>query len=105
MVTAKVSWLGRMLRKPWYWCWRTTQRWFFVGRDYTLLVPYGQRVFTPWFSNDADPRFAEILRKVRASGRDASAADRCYMLYQLSNRCLSLPGDMAECGVFTGGTA
>ena len=31
--------------------------------------------------------------------------DRCYMLHQFAMRAARLNGDMAECGVFTGGTA
>ena len=33
------------------------------------------------------------------------SGDRCFMLHQFALRAATLPGDMAECGVFTGGTA
>jgi len=39
----------KMMRKFWYAFWRLIERYFFQGRVYSLHVPYGYRIFTPWF--------------------------------------------------------
>jgi hypothetical protein len=62
-------------------------------------------VYTPWFDDASGSEFAEILRSVRAGGPLTVSADRCYMLYQFCDRSLRLGGDVAECGVYGGGTA
>lgn len=103
--SARIGRLGRKLRKPWYGWWRFVERKLFRGRSYTLQVPSGHRVYTPWFDDASGSEFAEILRTVRGAGPLAMSADRCYMLYQFSRRALRLHGDVAECGVYVGGTA
>jgi O-methyltransferase len=102
---AAIGTIGKALRKPWYAFWKLVERHGFAGRDYSLCVPYGYRVFTPWFSSDDACEFATVVRGARARGRLTKSADRCYMLYQLGRSCLRFSGDWAECGVHTGGTA
>ena len=77
----------------------------FRGRPYTLQIPSGNRVYTPWFDEGSGSEFVEILREVRAAGPLTVSPDRCYILYQFCKRSLALRGHVAECGVFTGGTA
>ncbi|MCI0645018.1 MAG: TylF/MycF family methyltransferase [Chloroflexi bacterium] len=105
MKGAALSPLGKLLRRPWYWFWHFLAKFFFQGRSYTIHVPFGDRVFTPWFDLDSSSNFAQIIRIVQANGPLVVSPDRCYLLYQLACQAAHLPGDMAECGVFTGGTA
>jgi O-methyltransferase len=100
-----VSRVGRILRRPWYKMWRAVERIFYQGREYTLQVPFGQRVYTPWFGQGGESTFAQAMTRVRASGPVGVSVDRCHLLYQLSQWSLRVAGAFAECGVFTGGTA
>jgi O-methyltransferase len=102
---ASLSPLFKFLRKPWYWIWRLVERVWFQHRSYTLQVPFGHRVYTPWFDTNSNSEFAEILTSIRASGSFTVSPDRAYVIYQWSRRTLNLMGDIAECGVYTGGTA
>jgi O-methyltransferase len=101
---AAASRFGRGLRRPWYVFWRNVERIFYEGHDYTVHVPFGQRVYTPWFAPNGSP-FAEAMARVRAGGPVAVSVDRCHLLYQLARSSLRVPGAFAECGVFSGGTA
>lgn len=105
MSNAALSIGSRFLRKPWYTFWRTLEKMVYRGRSYSLHVPFGQRIFTPWFETNVGSGFARDIAAVRSSGPLVVSPDRCYMLYQFANRAVSLPGHMAECGVYTGGTA
>jgi hypothetical protein len=96
---------GRALRRPWYAFWKWVEREWFAGRSYSLSIPYGYRVFTPWFSTDESSEFSRLVRSARERGPLTKSADRSYMLYQLSRSALRLAADWAECGVHTGGTA
>ena len=49
-----------------------------------------------------DREFTNILKKVEYSLVDRG---RCYMLYQFAKQTRELPGDVAEVGVYKGGTA
>lgn len=95
--------VGRVLRKPYYGFWRAVESSLYRGREYSLSIPSGRLVYTPWFG--ADPDFADIMRAVQRGGPVTVTADRCYMLYQFCSFTKQVPGDMAECGTFTGGTA
>lgn len=77
----------------------------YEGREYVPIVPYGYRVFSPWFDTSRESEFARILSLVRSAGRLTVSPDRCYFLYQFCRHCSYLCGEMAECGVYTGGTA
>lgn len=105
MTNAAVGTLSKALRKPWYTFWKLVEKGYYRGRDYSVSVPYGYRVFTPWFSTDPRSEFYTLIQSARAAGPLAKSADRCFMLYQLSRSCLRLDGDWAECGVYSGGTA
>lgn len=98
-------WASRTARKLWYAMWRVIEKLAYAGREYSLLVPFGQRVYTPWFSKHADPDFSRIMEAVRRAGPLAVSSDRCYILYQLCRQCQRIEGEVAECGVYTGGTA
>lgn len=54
----------------------------------------------PWSD---DPRFAAIMRRVE--GHTLVDVVRCYMLYQFALHAAPVPGDVAEVGVYKGGTA
>lgn len=103
--SAAIGGLSRVLRKPWYNFWRLVERRLYEGHEYTLQVPHGHRVFTPWYAGDPQAEFSRVLREVRAAGPMTVSTDRCFVLYQWLRRCLGLEGAVAECGVNTGGTA
>jgi len=105
MKTAAIGWIGRTLRKPWYLLWNFIEKRWYEGHEYTLQVPFGHRVFTPWFATKSEFDFAKMLELVRSAGPLVVSPDRCYMLYQFCRRSLSLDGAAAECGVYTGSTA
>jgi O-methyltransferase len=64
--------------------------------DRDLYAP----LFSPWLS-------AEMKEKLRLDDpRSVVSADRKYVLWKLATQCVrSVDGDLAECGVFRGGTA
>jgi O-methyltransferase len=97
--------LNMYLRIPWYKFWKLIERSLYAGRSYTLHIPFGQRVYTPWFEMNPQSEFTRVMQSVRASGPQWYPIDKCYMLYQLARRSQQLPGDMAECGVYKGETA
>ena len=103
--SAAVGPVAKVLRKPWYAFWRLVERRWYAGRTYSLSIPYGYRVFTPWFATDERSEFTRMMRAARERGPLTKSADRCYMLYQFSRSSLRSPADWAECGVHTGGTA
>jgi predicted O-methyltransferase YrrM len=103
--SVRPSLLARLLIRAWFAAWTVLERAFYHGHQYTVLVPYGNRVLTPWFDPHGGSLFADAHRVAAAAGPMAVTADRCYMLHQFAFRSASLPGEMAECGVFTGGTA
>ena len=96
--------LKRLLRRPYYGFWRAVEASLYRGREYALAVPSGRLVYMPWFSG-ADQQFDRIMDVVRRGGLVTVTPDRCYMLYQLGRYAQAVPGDMAECGTFKGGTA
>ena len=66
---------------------------------YTQWSPPTPR-FTPWVGHPAFERlYAEVEPHTIVS------RDRCYVLASLADYASYLPGDLAECGVFRGGTA
>jgi predicted O-methyltransferase YrrM len=81
------------------------ERLLYEERGYTLQVPYGHRVYAPWYDKTESSDFHAAMDAVRRSGRVTVSPDRCYILYQLSRRSLLLDGEMAECGVYVGSTA
>jgi O-methyltransferase len=66
---------------------------------YMPCTPYTYRTFAPWFSAE----FQVLYSKV--SNNTIVKEDRCYIIHRLANHCSGLPGNVAECGVFKGGTA
>ncbi len=52
---------------------------------------------------DDDRQFAEIMREI--SSHTLVDVKRCYMIHQFCRQVASLKGDIAEIGVFKGGTA
>jgi len=95
----------KLLRKFWYTFWSFIERRFFQGNVYSLQIPYGHRLFTPWFEKNPNSEFSDILRTAKESGSLIVSPDCCYILYQLAKRTALIPGDFAECGVYSGGTA
>jgi O-methyltransferase len=105
MTSARVGRIGKMVRVPWYWLWHFTERVLYHNREYTLQLPFGHRVLTPWFYESDESRFARAFSRARQTGPLTVSSDRCYILYKFADLSASLIGDMAECGVYTGGTA
>jgi O-methyltransferase len=60
----------------------------------------GEHVLIPWLSDDD---FAIPYRKI--SSITLLPVTKCYMLYSMARHVLALPGQVAECGVYRGGTA
>jgi O-methyltransferase len=52
---------------------------------------------------EEDERFNEIMKQV--VGYTLVDKTRCFMLYQLAKQAANVPGDVAEVGVYKGGTA
>jgi O-methyltransferase len=63
-------------------------------------APTRPKPIQPWHE---DPVFVALFRSIA----DRTLVDpvRCYMLYQLLDQARCLPGDVAEVGVYRGGTA
>jgi O-methyltransferase len=102
---ASVSPFGKLLRRPWYALWRLVERSCYRDREYTLHVPFGHMAFTPWFRSEEDTSFGRMLEAVQKAGRLVVSRDRCYILYQWLHLALHGGGQVAERGVYTGGTA
>ena len=56
-------------------------------------------LFSPWFLPDFQKYYAI------AEPRTVVSPDRCFVLYILLKQALTIDGDIAECGVYRGGTA
>jgi O-methyltransferase len=90
------------VRGVWFGLWRIVERLLYRGRSYTIAVPWGVRVHTPWFSTDDAEPFS-VAYRAAAAGPMLVTKDRCYVLFGFARRKIN--GDIAETGVFTGGTA
>lgn len=91
-------------KRSWYTLWRWIEILLYREREYTVAVPSGHLQYTPWYGRQ-DSEFEQVIRLVRESGPVTVSLDRCYMLYQFCRYALSIPGAVAECGTYTGGTA
>lgn len=105
MGSAAISQLSSLLRAPWYRFWKTLEMKAYAGREYCLQIPFGRRVYTPWFEMKPTSDFGQALKAVRQVDGGCLTADAYFMLYQLAQRSAHLPGHMAECGVWKGGSA
>lgn len=105
MKTSKVSALGKLARKPWFMAWELLEKALYRGKEYALQFPTGRRVYTPWFHDAATTGFMKLYRGTKAAGPVTQTPDRAYILYQFAKASARLQGDMAECGVFQGGSA
>ncbi len=56
--------------------------------------------FSPWLGYG---EFAALYQE--AAPYTLVPPERCYVLFTLARQALSVPGDLAECGVYKGGTA
>lgn len=71
-----------------------------TGTRYTPRPPYPWKSYSPWFDDPFLKKF-ELIR-----GVSVVPEDRCYYVYKFAQHSLNLVGgDLAECGVFRGGTA
>lgn len=105
MSKANLGVLSKLARKPYYMFWKTLKKNIYSGRDYTIHVPSGHRMFTPWFNETSTDDLVQKIRQAAASGPLLASPDRCYMLCQLARRAMLLEGDIAECGVYQGASA
>jgi O-methyltransferase len=101
--SARTSLRSLLLARVWLTAWRLLERLLYRGHPYTIAVPHGLRLYTPWFATDDETPFSVAYRAAAAGGPMIVAADRCYVLHGFARRPVA--GDIAECGVFTGGTA
>ncbi|HTY58038.1 MAG TPA: TylF/MycF/NovP-related O-methyltransferase [Bacteroidota bacterium] len=65
-------------------------------------TPLKVRVIRPLPLWDTDEKFVAIMSQISYSLVDRT---RCYMLYQFARDAAGLPGEVAEVGVYRGGTA
>jgi O-methyltransferase len=70
-----------------------------MASRYTFIVPQAQRVYTPWY----EKTFLE--RTALPASRTLLTTDRLWLLSRMVEHCRFLPGAMAECGVYKGGSA
>ena len=101
--TVAITGLSKRLRRPWRRFWRWLERTAYFDRSYNLLVPQGKRIYTPWYEPDSD--FSDLMARIRRDGPVSVPRDRCYYLAALCARATRMGGAVAECGVWTGGTA
>jgi hypothetical protein len=94
----------RVLARPWQATWALIERALYKGHPYTFAVPNGVRVFTPWHAPGSTP-FGLALAAARDGGEMIVSPDRCYVLHEFALRAARLGGDLAEAGVYWGGTA
>ena len=97
--------IKKAIRSAWYRLWRLIESRFYQGREYTIHVPTGRRVLTPWFDEDGGSNFAAALRTARSGGGFPLPHDRAYVLHHFVQQAAQLDGSMAECGVHQGGSA
>jgi predicted O-methyltransferase YrrM len=71
----------------------------FTGR-YTMHFPSFLRIYSPWY----DGGFQQNIY-MPACRFTLLTEDRCYILYSLVGNAVLLDGDLAECGVYKGGSA
>lgn len=71
-----------------------------LARRAQSMVLLNFRKIRPW---DDDERFAKMMERV--GGNTLVDRIRCYMLYQYAAHVAGLAGDVAEVGVYKGGTA
>lgn len=96
--------LAAALVRLWFALWRFVERLLYRGA-YSVLVPYGTRVFTPWFDRSSRSAFAGAYDVAARGGPMIVSRDRGYLLHAFARQAALLPGDFAECGVYAGGTA
>ena len=68
----------------------------------SVLRHWRRRAMLPLPLYDQEPRFMQIMLKVEHTLVDQT---RCYMLYQIARQTAHIAGDVAEVGVYKGGTA
>src|SRR5881628_615427 len=69
------------------------------GAEYVQCLPFPYSTYHPWF----EPWFQQIYAEIE--DHTLVKPDRCYMLHKFCLHSLHFEGDMAECGVYRGGTA
>lgn len=72
------------------------------GYQIKQIQPEGDAnsILQPWYEDD---RFKKLLWQIK--GRTLVDEVRCYTVYQFAEWAAKLPGDVAEAGVYRGGTA
>jgi hypothetical protein len=69
------------------------------GAEYVQCTPFTYSTYRPWFEERFQRIYAPIVDRTEVT------PDRCYVLDELARHCLHLDGEVAECGVYRGGTA
>ncbi|MGH2447960.1 MAG: TylF/MycF/NovP-related O-methyltransferase [Chloroflexota bacterium] len=97
------SGISGVLRTPWYRGLKLIERRWYRNHAYPVSVPYGRRVYAPWY--DPAGEFHRSWDTVHRSGHVLWEQPHGYMLYQFFKTSAAITGDVAECGVATGGSA
>lgn len=105
MGNASVSVSARLLRRPWYILFQLIRSRFYEGKEYSIHIPLGKRILSPWWNTETPGEFNDIYREVLEAGKTTTTPDRFYMLHQFLRQALLIEGDIAECGVYAGGSA
>lgn len=66
---------------------------------YMQCTPYHYNTYAPWFGDEFQALYSKVINNTVVK------EDRCYIIHQLTSYAASLEGNIAECGVFKGGTA
>lgn len=69
------------------------------GSEYMQCAPFTYSTYRPWFESGFEREYGRIAAHTEVT------PDRAYVLRQLCRHALHLDGDVAECGVYRGGTA
>jgi len=77
-------------------------RWTFAKLGYQIKpLPRGRPRVLPFWDDDAE--FNRLHQQL--FGYTVVSKERCFMIYQFARQVAQLPGDVAEVGVYKGGTA
>lgn len=71
----------------------------YEGTTYLPCPPYPYRTYAPWFED----WFLNKYKKIQA--HTMMKEDAAYTLYQFAQHAMHFSGDIAECGVYKGGSA
>lgn len=88
MSSAALPEMNSWLRTPWYRFWKMLETRVDEGCKYCLQVPFGRRVYTPWFEMNLASNFTQAVKSVREADSAVLTADAHFILYQFARRAV-----------------